>query len=220
MSESKKSSHLIGFTVGAMAALFAISLFLGVVYLNRRMTDNPPQITGYSTRETNIDQKTVVYNVYADEEVVLLPLNEASALGEGGENPTTVPIQPTPMPPTVTPNPPTATPTPEKIIFTSYTVQNGDSLYSIADHFGWRSTISLMAKYDIAADHIVPGTTLTPFPVANPDYCPGRQPYVVEENESAYTISQTVGTTIETLKEINNLDEQYTVYVTDVICVP
>lgn len=220
MSESKKSSPLVAFTIGAMAVVFATSLFLGILYLRGRMTNNPAPITGVQTGQTAIDNKTVIFNIYPDEAVVLMPLNDASAIGEGGANPTPAPIQPTAIPPTPIPSTPTPVPAPEKIIFTSYTVQNGDNLYNIAAHFGWRSTISLMAKYNIAADHIVPGAVLTPFPVANPDYCPGRQPYVVEENESAYTISQTVGTTLETLKEINNLDDQYTVYVTDVICVP
>jgi LysM repeat protein len=166
----------------------------------------------------------VTFNIYPDETVWLLPRNETSAIGGADESstPAPVPVPATAIPATAVPPTPTPIPTPipEKIIFTSYTVQPGDTLYSIAARFGWRSTISLMAKYNIAADDLEPGTVLTPFPVANPDYCPGRQPYVVEENESAYIISQTVGTTLETLKEINNLDEKYTVYVTDVICVP
>lgn len=220
MSESKKQPRLIVITIAAMAAVFATSLFLGGLYLRGRMTNEQNQETGLLSGSTTIDNRTVIFTIYPDEAVELLPLNNASAIGGVGANPTAIPAPATSIPPTATPEPPTATPTPEKIIFTSYTVQNGDNLYNIAAHFGWRSTISLMAKYNIAADHIVPGTTLTPFPVANPDYCPGRQPYVVEENESAYTISQTVGTTLETLKEINNLDEKYTVYVTDVICVP
>lgn len=217
MSESKKPPRLIGFTVAAMAAVFATSLFLGGLYLRARMTGNQ----AYGT--TIIDYKTVLFNIYPDEAVLLVPLTEAPAIGAGGANPTDVPVLPTAIPATVIPPtaiPPTSTPIPDKIIFTSYTVQNGDSLYSIADYFGWRSTISLMAKNNIAADDIFPGNVLDRFPVANPAYCPGRQPYVVEENENAHTISKIVGTTVETLKEINNLNEQYTVYVTDVICVP
>jgi len=223
MAQQKSSAPLVGLTVAAMAAVFAISLFLGVVYLRSRMNpDSTPPTIGPTTADTNIEGKTVQYTVYPDEAVFLLttdgnPILDPG-LGGGGDEAT----QPTAIPPTAIPPtavPPTATPAPE-IIFTSYVVQNGDTLYSIAAHFGWTSTISLMAKYNIAADHIIPGNTLSPFPVANPAFCPGYRPYVVEESESAYTISQITGTTIETLKEINKLDDNYTVYVTSVICVP
>ena len=216
MSDSKKSAPLILITVVAMAAIFAISLYLGAVYLRSRLNNTSQNLpTGPTAAIANIEGKTVQYTIYPDEMVILLPINSNSVLGIG-EGTSSTPTPPTPILPTAVP----PTPTPDKIIFTSYTVQNGDTLYSVAAHFGWTSTISLMAKYNIAADNIVPGNILTPFPVANPAYCPGRRPYVVEESESAYTISQTVGTTIEVLKEMNNLNDNYTVYVTDVICVP
>ncbi len=213
-SDSKKPAPLIMITVAGMAAIFAISLYLGVVYLRSRLNAEPIPPTGPTTGIANIEGKTVQYMIYPDEMVILLPINHNSALGTGKGGPT--PIPPPTIPVTAVP----PTPTVEKIIFTSYTVQNGDTLYSVAAHFGWTSTISLMAKYNIAADNIVPGNILTPFPVANPAYCPGSRPYVVEESESAYTISQTVGTTIDVLKEMNGLDDNYTVYVTDVLCVP
>ena len=217
MSQQKSPAPLVGITVAAMAAIFAISLYLGVIYLQARSNMAPaPPSTGPTTEETIIEGKTVLYTTYPDEAVTLLSTSENSAIGTGQGSSSTS-IAPTAIPPTAVP--PTATPAPE-IIFTSYIVQNGDTLYSIASHFGWTSTISLMAKYNIAADHIIPGNTLSPFPVANPAFCPGYRPYVVEESESAYTISQITGTTIETLKEINHLDDNYTVYVTSVLCVP
>lgn len=216
MSNSKKSAPLILITVVAMAAIFAISLYLGAVYLRSRLNSSSQNLpTGPTAATANIEGKTVQYTIYPDEMVILLPINNTSAIGTG-EGASSTPIPSTSIPQTAVP----PTPVPDKIIFTSYTVQNGDTLYSVAAHFGWTSTISLMAKYNIAADNIVPGNILSPFPVANPAHCPGRRPYVVEESESAYTIAQTVGTTIETLKEINNLNDQYTVYVTDVLCVP
>lgn len=220
MSESKKQPRLVAFTIAAMAAVFAISLFLGWLYLNSRITVNSSETAGVKTGSTTIDDINVIFNIYPDEAVVLLPRGSASGIGEGGENPTSVPVPATPIPPTAVPATPIPTPTPEKIIFTSYTVKNGDTLYSVAADFGWTSTISLMAKYNIAAGDIVAGKKLEPFPIANPAYCPSYRPYVVEESENAYIISQKVGTTLETLKEINNLNDEYTVYVTDVICVP
>ena len=211
MSQQKSSTPLIGITIVAMAAFFALSLFLGAMYLRSRLDSDSTVGTGQTTEIVNIEGKTVQFTIYPDEAVVLL--TEGGATGDAAP-PTTVPptdIPPTPIPPT---------PVPDKIIFTSYTVKTGDNLYSIAAHYGWNSTISLMAKHNIAADHIVPGVVLTRFPIANSAFCPGSRTYVVEESESASTIARTAGTTIEILKEMNNLNEAYTVKVTDVLCVP
>jgi LysM repeat protein len=57
-------------------------------------------------------------------------------------------------------------------------------------------------------------------PVANPAYCNGLQPYVVLEGDNAFRIAQRAGIPIQTLGQINHLDANYTVYVTDVICLP
>ncbi len=213
MSNSKKPAPLIAITVITMAIIFALSLFLGAVYLRSRLNTDPRTATGPIASIANIQDKTVQYTIYPDEIVFLLPINNTITGENGGAPIASSPV--TAIPPT-----PILTVTPNKIIFTSYTVQSGDTLYSVAAHYGWTSTISLMAKYNIAADNIIPGNMLSPFPIANPEFCPSRRPYVVEESESAYTIAQTVGTTIQTLKEINNLDDRYTVYVTDVLCVP
>ena len=215
MSETQKPPWLITITVIAVATLLALSLFLGIIYLNSRRDANLNTAAGPTSSTANIENKTVQYTIYPDEIVILLPINNNSAISDNNSTLVT-PIPLTAMPPTAV----LPAPSPDKIIFTSYTVQTGDTLYSVAAHYGWTSTISLMAKYNIAADNIVAGNVLSPFPIANPAYCPARRPYVVEESESAYTIAQTVGTTIQTLKEINNLDDRYTVYVTDVLCVP
>ena len=110
MSESTKQPRLVIFTIVAMAAVFAISLFLGGLYLNTRRTDNPSQTTGLTSGNTTIDNKTVIFNIYPDEAVVLLPPNDASGIGEGGANPTPAPILPTPIPATAVP--PTSPPPP------------------------------------------------------------------------------------------------------------
>ena len=212
MSQEKSSTPLIGITVAAMAVVFATSLFLGALYLRSRINStSTDSVTGPTTANTTIEGKNVQYTIYPDEEVIIVPIDA----GSGDKNAVII-TPPTPIPPTAVP----PTPIPDKIIFTSYTVQTGDTLYSIAAHYGWNSTISLMAKHNIAADHIVPGVVLTRFPIANPAFCPGRRPYVVEESESASTIARTAGTTVEILKDINSLNEACTVYVTDVLCVP
>ena len=72
----------------------------------------------------------------------------------------------------------------------------------------------------INSEDLVPGMTIQ-VPVANPAYCQAPyRPYVVLEGDNAFRIAQKRGTTAETLRQINGLDASYTVYLSDVICVP
>ena len=99
------------------------------------------------------------------------------------------PVPPTPVPPTPvppTPVPPTAVPRPNQVIFVNYQVAQGDTLYSISSKHN--TTIALMARYGIDATDIVPGTVIS-LPVANPAYCPGNFPYVVEDGDTLSTIA-------------------------------
>jgi LysM repeat protein len=145
--------------------------------------------------------------------------------GSGGqeENVTAVPVTSitvTPIPVTpipVTPIPPTAVPRPNQVIFENYQVAQGDTLYSISTKYN--TTIALMARYGIDATDIVPGTVIH-LPVANPAYCPGNFPYVVEEGDTLSTIAIKCGTTVATLKQINGFGDNYRLDVTSVICVP
>jgi LysM repeat protein len=110
------------------------------------------------------------------------------------------------------------TATVEKIIRIEYTVQQGDTLYSIAERID--TTIALMAEYDIAQGNIVPGQQIS-LPIGNPAYCTGKgRPYAVREGDTAYSISQRFNTTISNLQTLNSLDANYTVNVADIICVP
>jgi hypothetical protein len=76
-----------------------------------------------------------------------------------------------------------------------------------------------MARYGISASRLVPGT-MVPLPVANPAYCPGTFPYVVQEEDTLSTIAIKCGTTVATLKQINGFGDVYRLDVTEVICVP
>ncbi|WP_420629281.1 LysM peptidoglycan-binding domain-containing protein [Candidatus Leptofilum sp.] len=126
--------------------------------------------------------------------------------------PTAVP--PTTVPPTNVPAPPAV----EKIIYQSYTVQQGDTLYSLSQAF--TTSIALMADKGISQTNLVPGTTIN-IPVGNPQYCSGRgRPYAVGEGDTAFNISQRFNTTPEDLQTRNNLDANYTVKIADIICVP
>ena len=126
---------------------------------------------------------------------------------------TPIPVQP--LPATIVY--PTAVPRPDQVIFVNYQVSQGDTLYSISTRHN--TTIALMARYGIDATDIVPGTVIY-LPVANPAYCPGTFPYVVEEGDTLYTIAIKCGTTVATLSQINGFGDNYRLDVTDVICVP
>ena len=105
----------------------------------------------------------------------------------------------------------------DKVIFKDYQVVQGDSLYSIAD--AQNSSIELMSKHGVDANDLVPGSIIR-LPYANPAYCPGYRAYVVRDRDTAYRIAAWAGTTVAILAQLNRLDANYTVYVTDVICVP
>lgn len=105
----------------------------------------------------------------------------------------------------------------DKVIFKDYQVVQGDSLYSIAD--AQNSSIELMSKHGVDANDLVPGSIIR-LPYANPAYCPGYRAYVVRDRDTAYRIATWSGTTVAILAQLNHLDANYTVYVTDVICIP
>ncbi len=114
--------------------------------------------------------------------------------------------------------PVTPTALPDKVIFTSHTVEDGDSLYSIAQDYGISTSVELMKKYGITEEDIVSGNTLIPFPVSNPDYCLGYRSYVVREGDTLLTIAEQFGISLDVVREINNIENA--VYITDVICIP
>lgn len=91
----------------------------------------------------------------------------------------------------------------EEIIFTSYVVQQEDTLYRLTEKFD--TSIELMARFTIASDDFIVGNTLS-VPIANPDRCPGMRPYVVREHETVYRIATAFGTTPPTVQSINGLD--------------
>lgn len=129
------------------------------------------------------------------------------------------PILPTPLPATPLPAtiPPTAVPRPPQVLFENYQVVQGDTLYGITTKRN--TTIALMARYGIDATDIVPGDVI-PLPVANPAYCPGTTPYIVEEGDTLSSIARKCGTTIQNLKQINGFGDNFRLDVTEVICVP
>jgi LysM repeat protein len=110
----------------------------------------------------------------------------------------------------------------QKVIYVPYTVQQGDTLFGIAQYHidrGQPTSVALMAKHGIGSGKLVAGKTLN-IPVANPAYCPGLHTYVVLEGDNAFRIAMKYNVNVEWLRQNNNLDSNYTVYVTDILCVP
>ena len=224
-----------------MAIILAVTTALAYFYLINR----PEYPVG--TYETVVESEVILVDADPDMAVRIIstpnpqqalpPLITLTPDGQGGEGdnvtviPMTVPpavISPipitpipiTPLPATVVPPiavPPTAVPRPNQVIFLDYQVAPGDTLYSISSRHN--TTIALMARYGIDATDIVPGTFIH-LPVANPAYCPGNFPYVVEEGDTLSKIAIKCGTTVDTLKQINGFGDNYRLDVTEVICVP
>lgn len=217
-----------------MAIILAVTAALAYVYLINR-PDYPD-----GTYETTVEGQAVL--VESDPElaahIISTPVPEQPVApvitvppegqggGEGTDEVVTIvpitvtPLVPTPIPVTVPPAtvvPPTPVPRPNQVIFLDYQVAQGDTLYSISNNHN--TTYALMARYGVDATDIVPGTIIR-LPVANPAYCPGYFPYVVEEGDTLSKIAVKCGTTVDTLKQINGFGDNYRLDVTDVICVP
>jgi LysM repeat protein len=123
------------------------------------------------------------------------------------ETPVLQPIAPTPAP-TRDPNP---------VILINYVVQQNDTLYGVTRLQA--TSIALMSLYNISQEDLVPGTTIA-LPVGNPAYCPGRRPYAVGEGDTAFSVAHRYSITADDLKAINSLDNNYTIRVGEIICVP
>ncbi len=208
--------------------LLAIILALGGALAAYYLSGRPLYPDG--TYETTVDDTKVLVSSNPKRTVRIVSTppsqevidNGGSGSGQGGGeggDPTPVPVPPLDPTPVVVP---TLVPTPlpvvvDQVVFQAYTVQPGDTLYSISNKFN--TTIALMARYGIDATDIVPGNVIQ-IPVGNPAYCPGSQPYVVRAGDTLSSIARKCGTTVETLKQLNGFGETYRLDETSVICVP
>ncbi|HUM70602.1 MAG TPA: LysM peptidoglycan-binding domain-containing protein, partial [Chloroflexota bacterium] len=108
-------------------------------------------------------------------------------------------------------------PTTDRLIFINYQVQPGDTLFRIQTN--QITTIALMARFGISAADLVVGNVLS-LPVGDPNACSGWRPYVVLRGDTAFGISQFYGISLQELQARNGLDANYSLYETQVICVP
>lgn len=209
-----------------VATLLAAGLFLAIPYLQGR-----PEFPR-GTYELLVEGNIVRVAMDPEQEVYLVPI-EGVDLGTGGQllplataTPAVLPTAGPPVGPTVTAPvlptaaPPTVTPIPRNgcVTFTSYTVQPGDTLYSISRKFV--TSIQLMAKHGISSSSLIPGAVLS-VPVGDPSCCAGGwQPYVVMDGDTWFGIASFNGVTTDALLQGNGLTAGATLYLASVICVP
>ncbi len=153
--------------------------------------------------------------------------------------PTVTPTVTPTMTPTVTPSPtPTATitPTPTPSAPFPYTVQEGDSLATIAEQFnlgndGILLILLLNPNIDPVTQIIYPGQEIT---IPNPGMeLPTATPipldtlrrgdlveYIVQPGDSLYVIASLYNSTVEAIVEENELDNANDIYVGQVLQIP
>ncbi|MFO7682034.1 MAG: LysM peptidoglycan-binding domain-containing protein [Chloroflexota bacterium] len=197
------------FTIIILAIVLAIGVFLTVMYLQNR----PPD----TTRTVTVEGQEIVINPVPESEVFIVPQpTPESVQPTGGEPPPQIAAtEPPPPPPTETPVPPTAVP--DEYIFINHTVIGTDTLYSLSRQYN--TSIPLMARFGISSAVMIVGNIL-PIPVANPGHCPGYRPIVVVQGDTPSGISARAGITLEEFGRINGLDANYSIYETQVVCIP
>lgn len=213
----QRTQYPIIFTIVAAAVITAVGLFLAWSYILRR-----PELPEGSYR-TTVENVELVVNRDPDKQVRLInPLPDQTQLQPDNQMTQPEPAQPVvdAAPPTETPVPPpepTATPVPPAVIFIDYVVQPNDTMYAVASRYA--TSITLMAQEGIAQDNLIPGQTIR-LPIGNPAYCPGRRPYAVTEGDTAFNISRITGVSLDELKAINGLNDNFDIKAAQILCIP
>lgn len=224
MDLQQRQNMKIMFVIMVSAVLCAIAGFVAIVlFLNRAETVNAAV---NPTIVVDVSGTSVVLNP-DPAKMVILASELGTVVAPEQEQPdllataaaATIQAQTGQELPTATPLPPLPTPTPRppEVIFTAYVVQPGDTLYRISQNYN--TTIELMARYGISSVDMIAGKTIS-LPIANPNYCPGTNPYVVRENDTVFSIALAYGTTADAIVALNGLDPSYSIKITQVICVP
>lgn len=204
-----------------VASLLAVGAFLLTPLLQGR-----PELPR-GTYELIVDGSLMRVVMDPERQLYLVPVGGGGSGGQGvaqvaSPTPNVLPsaaptatTQPLPSAP-----PPTATSRPQLgcVTFTAYTVQAGDTLFSISRKFV--TSIPLMARHGISSTSLVPGNVLS-VPVGDPSCCQsGWRPYVVSEGESWFGIAQKCGVTVDALLAGNGLSAGAPLYMASVICIP
>lgn len=228
MEQSQRQNMKMVFVLMVSAVFCAIATFVALALIIDR-SDTPPPLSGEVPIVITVAGTPVA--LYPDSNKTVLLVSEvgtavapessdpaqatadAAATAVIGATATTI------IAPTITPSPipPPPTPVPPQVIFTPYVVQPGDSLYGITQK--QNTSIDLMALYGIASIDIVAGNTLN-LPIANPAYCPGMRPHVVRDQQTVFSIGQIYGSSPQAIAAVNNLDANYNIKTTQVLCIP
>lgn len=206
-----------------VATLLAAGIFVAIPYLQGR-----PEFPR-GTYPLMVEGNQIIVSMDPEQEVFLVPVGGVAS-GTGGQTiaqvatgtpailPTTAPIATTQPLPTAPPPGPTQPPQAGCVIFTDYTVQAGDTLFSISTKFV--TSVALMARYGISSASLIPGTVIR-VPVGDPSCCQnGWQPYAVEDSETWFGIARSQGTTVDALLQGNGQPPNATLYAATIICVP
>ena len=111
-------------------------------------------------------------------------------------------------------------PTPGTGEETTYVVQKGDTLYSIARRYG-TTVQAIAARNGIANPSLISvGQKLTIPASGSSSPSAGEQTYVVKRGDNLFRISLVNKTTIASMAATNGLSAPYTVHVGQVLCVP
>lgn len=130
--------------------------------------------------------------------------------------------QPTAIPPTVvqpTAAPPIGNVGNQLINYIDYTVQSGDTMFSIAQKPEFNTTIGLMAQAGILSDYIMPGQVIR-IPVVNSAGCPSGKAHIVEQGQNVFRLAMRYGTTQEAIRDWNALPANYLIRTGDILCIP
>lgn len=216
----KRPESSIVLLLMVMAIILAIGVFLMISIIMER-PDSPEQAT--------LAENPTAYTVQVNGETITLQVDPNQRAVIITEAPQPVPetaVQPTAQPevqaapqseaaPAV--QPATGGLPADHVTFISYQVQTGNTLFSIQTNN--ITSIALMAKYGIDATDIVVGNILN-LPVGNPTACGDWRPYVVLQGDTSFGLAQAFNTTLAELQARNSLDANYSIYETQVICVP
>ncbi len=221
MDQSQRQSMKMIFVLMVSAVFCAVATFVALALVIDR-SNSPTESADAIPIVITVAGTPVA--LYPDPNKTILLVSEAGTpVAPESGNPeqatavilvTVTPAQPLPSP---TPLPPPPTPVPPSVIFTSYVVQPGDSLYRITQV--QNTSIDLMALHGISSSAMVAGNVLN-LPIANPAFCPGMIPHVVRDQQTVYSIAREYGSSPDAIAAVNGLDANYTVKTTQVICVP
>lgn len=208
-----------------IAIFLAASVFVAISAINGRNDEQLPEAAANNFSVT-VGSELIALQVDPNQRLTIVEVPVAEPVNSPPVEPTSDPqVVEAPAIPAATAvpapvEPVTAVPVPAiaKFIFIDYLVQQGDTLYSMTQRID--ASIALMADQGLSQASLNPGQTIR-LPIGNPEYCAGRgRPYAVGEGDTAFNIGQRFNTTPENLRSTNNLDENYTIKVADIICVP